>query len=273
MAGNFTLTEDDLKRAKIVLTDALPYELNMLDVAARYMKMTEFSKLRTPTNEIECHTYNATIESFWTHARCLIEFFNRPENNNFQSSAASARDFTDGFYPSSDMQKLSGSGSLSEKINEQVSHVGFCRKAETYEKLGAVEMVRVKSIINKEVQGFEQKLKREFQPFLEAAQNGADHAQTVERQRVVHGHHKHCLCENFVARDSPVGRRRDAVAAPARPARRMLVRKIGRIEHPVALDRLDRDAMQLAVADVRSAAEEATREDATTAFAKSWRRE
>ena len=65
---------EDMERAKIVLDDALPYELDMLDAAVRYMQMDEFSKLTKPKTEIEWLICNAIIESFWTHARCLIEF-------------------------------------------------------------------------------------------------------------------------------------------------------------------------------------------------------
>jgi hypothetical protein len=53
---------------------------------------------------------NATIESFWTHARCLMEFFSRRKNQDFTASAASAMDFTEGFRPSSEMEKLWGPG-------------------------------------------------------------------------------------------------------------------------------------------------------------------
>jgi hypothetical protein len=86
---------EDMERAKIVLDDALPYELDMLDASARYMQTDEFSKLTKPTTEIEWLTCNAIIESFWTHARCLIEFFSRRKNQDFTASAASAMDFTD----------------------------------------------------------------------------------------------------------------------------------------------------------------------------------
>jgi hypothetical protein len=161
---------EDMERAKIVLDDALPYELDMLDAAARYMQTDEFSKLTKSKTETEWLTCNATIESFWTHARCLMEFFSRRKNKDFTASAASAMDFTEGFYPSSEMENLWGPGSLSETINEQVSHVGFCRKAEQLQKLGASEMVRVKSIIDKEVGTFERTLKREFQPYWKPRQ-------------------------------------------------------------------------------------------------------
>jgi hypothetical protein len=161
---------EDMERAKIVLDDALPYELDMLDAAARYMQTDEFSKLTKPKTEIEWLTCNATIESFWTHARCLMEFFSRRKNQDFTASAASAMDFTEGFHPSSEMEKLWGPGRLAETLNEQVTHVGFCRKAEQLQKLGASEMVRVKSIIDKEVGNFERTLKREFQPYWKPRQ-------------------------------------------------------------------------------------------------------
>jgi hypothetical protein len=119
------MVEPDMERAKIVLDDALPYELDMLDAAARYMQTDEFSKLTKPKTEIGWLTCNATIESFWTHARCLMEFFSRRKNQDFTASAASAMDFTEGFRPSSEMGELWGPGRLAETINEQVSHVGF----------------------------------------------------------------------------------------------------------------------------------------------------
>ena len=164
------LNREEMERAKIVLDDALPYELAMLDAAVRYMQTDEFSKLTKPKTEIEWLTCNATIESFWTHARCVIEFFSRRKNQDFTATAASAMDFTEGFHPSSDMETLWGPGRLAETINEQVSHVGFCRKVEQLQKLGASEMVRVKSIIDKEVGNFERTLKREFQPYWKPRQ-------------------------------------------------------------------------------------------------------
>src|SRR5262245_46847753 len=63
-----------------------------------------------------------------------------------------------------------GPGRVSETINEQVSHVGFCRKAEQLQKLGASEMVRIKSIIDKEMGKFERTLKREYQPYWKPRQ-------------------------------------------------------------------------------------------------------
>jgi hypothetical protein len=161
---------EDMERAKIVLDDALTYELDMLDAAARYMQTDDFAELTNRKTEVEWLTCNATIESFWTHARCVMEFFCRRKNKDFTASAASAMDFTEGFHPSPEMGKLYGPGKLSVTINEQVSHVGFCRKAEQLQKLGASQMVRVKSIIDKEVGKFERTLKREFQPYWKSRQ-------------------------------------------------------------------------------------------------------
>jgi hypothetical protein len=157
--------KEDMERAKIVLDDALPYELDMFDAAARYMQTDEFSKLTTAKTEIEWLSCNAIIESFWTHARCLMDFFSRRKNQDFTASAASAMDFTEGFQPSPEMEEFWGPGKLAEAVNEQVSHIGFCKKAEQLQNVGASEMVRVKFIIDKEVQNFERTLKPEFQPY------------------------------------------------------------------------------------------------------------
>jgi hypothetical protein len=161
MVNRFKPTEDDMRKTRIVLGDALPYELLMLEIAARYMQEPQFKQLKKEEKSFDWLTHNATVESFWTHARCLIEFFNRTKNNNFDASSASARDFTAGYEPSDDIAKLSGPGKLSEKINEQVSHVGFCRKTELYEKLGS-EMKHVKATIDKETKAFDAKLRKEF---------------------------------------------------------------------------------------------------------------
>ena len=101
----------------------------------------------------------------------MIEFFNRSRTGDFTPSSASAKDFTeDDFDPSNEMQNLWGSGKLSETINEQISHVGFRRKAEQREKLGPPDMVRVKAIIDEEVKEFERMLKCEFRPYWKVRQ-------------------------------------------------------------------------------------------------------
>ena len=171
MIDTFTPSKEDMGRAEIVLGDALPYELDMLDEATRYMQTDEFARLaQSKKNLTEWHTRNATIESFWSHARCLMEFFNRTKGKDFTSPSASAKDFTDDFHTSSEMVKLYGPGRLSETINEQISHVGFRRKAEQFEKLGASEIVRVKAIIDKEVEQFDRKLKCEFRRYWKSRQ-------------------------------------------------------------------------------------------------------
>jgi hypothetical protein len=165
MGDGLEPTKDEMRRAEIVLGDALPYELAMLRIALQYTQTPQFEQLKKDEEPLDWLTHNATVEAFWTHARCLLEFFNRAKNNNFDASSASARDFTDGHYrPSDDIKKLWGPGCLSEKINEQLSHVGFCRKTELYEKLGP-EMGRVKHIIDKEVRAFDGRLRKEFREY------------------------------------------------------------------------------------------------------------
>jgi hypothetical protein len=189
----YKLTDDELKNVEIVLSDALPYELAMLEAAARYMEDEAFAKLPVDTDCIAGLTRNAIIECFWTHARCLIEFFNRTENNNkYTASAASVKDLTKAdYWPSGDMEKLSekhkedGATPICTQINEQISHVGFCRKTEQWNKLSAERMRDVKAKINKETERFSQKLRPEFRHYWKwknnnpAVMNVADQAMTT----------------------------------------------------------------------------------------------
>jgi hypothetical protein len=161
---NFEPTSEELRRAEIVLSDALPYELMMLDVAARYTQTSAFANLEK-TKKTAWFIHNATVEAFWTHTRCILEFFNRGKNNNFDTSSASARDFTsDDYEPSKEITALWGPGTLQEKINEQISHVGFRRKTELYEKLGT-EMPHVKAAIDRETIAFDRKLLKKFRAY------------------------------------------------------------------------------------------------------------
>jgi hypothetical protein len=137
------LTAEELEKVNIVLGDALPYELSMLEAAALYMESDDFCEL-DPNESRNALKHNATIEAFWTHARCLIEFFNRGRNHNLQASSASAKDFTsDDYQPSDAMRKLDGT--TKTRINEQISHVGFCRKTGNWDKLGTSEINHVKA--------------------------------------------------------------------------------------------------------------------------------
>jgi hypothetical protein len=159
------LTAEELEKVKIVLGDALPYELSMLEAAARYMQEDSFRELKVDDSYVEALIRNATIETFWMHARCLIEFFNR-ETGNYEASSAGARDFTTKAYrPSKDMKKLNGDKSLKTQINEQISHVGFCRKTEEWNKLGLTQMRYVKAIINEETEKFVTNLKPNFSQY------------------------------------------------------------------------------------------------------------
>jgi hypothetical protein len=162
------LTAGELEKVKIVLGDALPYELSMLEAAVRYMQEDSFRELKVDNNYVDAFIRNATIETFWTHVRCLIEFFNR-ETGKYEASSAGARDFTTKAYqPSKDIKKLDENNSLKTRINEQISHVGFCRKAEEWNKLGRTQetqMHYVKDIINEETEKFVKNLKPNFSQY------------------------------------------------------------------------------------------------------------
>jgi hypothetical protein len=63
--------------------------------------------------------------------------------------AASARDFAEGF------RSQLHADTILEKINAQVSHLGFGRKTSPSEKLGSIDMNWIKPAIDSEIKRFE----------------------------------------------------------------------------------------------------------------------
>jgi hypothetical protein len=131
----------------------LPYELDMFDAAAEYLQSPEFVAPADAIDRATSFKSNATIEVFWTHARNLIEFLTRPKSRsiNEMAFAASARDFADGFHSKLDAE------TVLEKINAQICHLGFGRKA-IHEQLGSIDINWVKPAIDSEIRRFEDSL-------------------------------------------------------------------------------------------------------------------
>jgi hypothetical protein len=131
-----------------LLKEHLLYELDMLDEATTYLQSSEFSELaRLRQRGPEWFKRNAAIEAFWTHARNIVEFLMRVKSADLTVSSASARDFATDFRPSVKLDPIR------VKINEQVSHLGFCRTTVQSEKLGH-EMTWVKPAIDSEIRRF-----------------------------------------------------------------------------------------------------------------------
>jgi hypothetical protein len=97
---------------------------------------------------------NAAIEAFWTHARNLIEFLTREKSPDLTVSSASAQDFTEDFHSTLEME------TLMDKINAQISHLGYGRTIVDYEKLG-YEISYVKPALDSQIKRFEDKLDAE----------------------------------------------------------------------------------------------------------------
>jgi hypothetical protein len=133
------------------LTQHLPYELDMLEETFVRLNSDKFSDQRK-----DVITKNAWIEAFWTHASNLVEFLNQPPGNGM-SGTVSARDFTEKFYPDTNMKVLD------QKINAQVSHLTYERKMPLpNEKLGEYDMLRMKQTIDREIKRFEASMKPEY---------------------------------------------------------------------------------------------------------------
>ncbi|MGE0036768.1 MAG: hypothetical protein AB7S93_14110 [Xanthobacteraceae bacterium] len=153
-----------MERAEIdLLKEHLPYELDMLDNAVCFMNSPEFAKLGESSDKLDQFKKNAAIESFWTHARNLIEFLSRDKSPDLNVSSASARDFAEGYRSNLDLE------SVSKKINEQVSHLGYRRVSLPPDKLSH-EIHFVKSGLDSAFRRFQEQLNPECQEHWEQRQ-------------------------------------------------------------------------------------------------------
>jgi hypothetical protein len=110
----------DPKLRQIILADALPYELNMLEQTFLHLQTAEPGWLS-----------NALIESFCLHARQLIDFF-----QNKQS--VKAEQFTaNGIYGAREASAIPKS--LKIKLNTQIAHLTEKRTDVAAEKIGGRE--------------------------------------------------------------------------------------------------------------------------------------
>lgn len=121
--------------ATAVLKEHLPYELDMLEAAFTFLHSPDYVKSRT------WFCKNAAIETFWLHARNLIEFLTQPASDG--EGTVSARDFATGFHPVTIMKGMDG------LINLGITHLQYGRKSEQEEKLSGYDMLRVKQHIDR----------------------------------------------------------------------------------------------------------------------------
>ena len=132
-----------------ILTEHLPYELDMLEAAFLFLHSQETEKVRAIP-----FCRNAAIESFWLHARNLIEFLtHRPSGG---AGTVSARDFAPGFDPETIMKEMD------QRTNAGVSHLLYERKTQQGEKLNGYDMLRVKEHIEREIKRFEAALSPDY---------------------------------------------------------------------------------------------------------------
>ena len=119
----------------LILADALPYELMMLEQT--------FVRLSFPQAD-GCIT-NALIESFCVHARQLIDFF---ENKK----GVRADQFTNGTYKAAHLASVPRS--VRKKLNRQIVHVTQKRTADRSEKIGPEERAHLLLTLVLEAQRF-----------------------------------------------------------------------------------------------------------------------
>jgi hypothetical protein len=140
-----TETETPVKR---LLRKHLPYELDMLEHTFHLLHSSDDYPKKIREDRV---VSNALIESFWTHARNLIEFFNQNKGDGLKG-VASPQDMTEGYSADTRMKELD------QMINVQISHLQYDRPALTEEQLNFPEMDRVRSVIGREVEKFNRRM-------------------------------------------------------------------------------------------------------------------
>jgi hypothetical protein len=133
-----------------LLTEHLPYELDMIEAAFLFLSDAKYAEWR----QIAAFK-NVAIEGFWTHARNLIEFLTNGPNIR-PAGTASARDFAPSLQPEMIMRDMD------RRINEGVSHLVYERKSAQEDKLCGHDMLRVKQHIDREIKKLEAALQPDY---------------------------------------------------------------------------------------------------------------
>jgi hypothetical protein len=128
-----------------MLSEHLPYELGMLDWSYAALYDDQLASFKN-----HMLIRNLAVESFWLHARNLLEFFNRPRNGT-EVGVASASDFVKSrrFDAQLDLQ------ALIDEINIQISHLQYGRPSTPEQKLNSARMDYVRSAIKSALGRFE----------------------------------------------------------------------------------------------------------------------
>jgi len=128
-----------------LLIEHLPYELEMLEWSYAALHDDQLAPFRQ-----HMWIVNLAIEEFWTHARNLVEFFDRHRNGS-EVGSASASNFVSSrrFDQQLDLEALMG------EINNQITHLQYDRPSTPEGKLNIHRMAHVKGAIEKAVKLFE----------------------------------------------------------------------------------------------------------------------
>jgi hypothetical protein len=127
--------ELDSSVTSLILADALPYELMMLEQT--------FVRLSLP--QLDGCIANALIESFCVHARQLIDFFENKQG-------VRADQFTNGTYEAAHLSSVPRS--VRKKLNHQIAHITQKRTADPSEKVGPEERAHLLLTLVLEAQRF-----------------------------------------------------------------------------------------------------------------------
>lgn len=132
---------------KIVLEDALPYEIAMLQ--GTFLRLVQ-----PPADRI---VNNALIESFCVHARQLLEFLNNKQG-------APVADFVNANFQLQHITKLDND--LVQKLNTQIAHITYRRTDQQKNKINQADRKTLLDEIIAEMRNVANNLKPEFAGLL-----------------------------------------------------------------------------------------------------------
>jgi hypothetical protein len=141
-----------------MLVEHLPYEIAMLRNAYAFLKSVGHLKIREAIPEnagIATFINNTTVEAFWVHTRCLLEFFHRVSQS--EGRTACAQDFT-----RVPLNYDLPFGNLTDSINDQICHLHYARFRESSGKIDGHTMQRVKEALERAIVLFESNLRDDF---------------------------------------------------------------------------------------------------------------
>ena len=139
----------------------VPYEIIRLDEMYRLMAQPDLFNFKGIPEKQQPTIEDALIVAFCSHARNLVEFFEKQPSDNY----ACAKDFAKDKYEPLKINHGTRLHSLKGMLNNQINHLTYERTDQPDEKIGAPERKELFQAIHDEVVRWKAALKPEYDVF------------------------------------------------------------------------------------------------------------